>query len=888
MTVPQKAIDNRAGGIAPLRLSLILLRRDWRAGELRLLVVALAVAVAAISTVGFFIDRLGSALSGQATQMLGGDVVVSSDHAISPDWIVEARRRGLNTAQTVGFPSMALAAAGAAGAPDDRGKRGDRGSAGEGGGGGDRPGAGTLPLSQLASVKAVSTDYPLRDGVTVTSAQVDAAAVPGADPPQERLARAPDAGSVWVDRALLQSLGLAQGDRLQLGEKTFQIDRVILIEPDRGTSFINFAPRVMLALDDLAATRLVQAGSRVTYRLLVAGDRNASAGFEAWVKSRLRAGQRMETLEAGRPELRMTLDRSQQFLSLVSLLSALIAAVAIGLAARRFAERHLDGFAVLKALGAAQRLLVWSLLFEMLWLALAGAAVGALVGWVAHWALVVLASSMIDMPLPAPSGWPALQAAAAGVVLILGFAAVPVLRLAGVPPLRVLRRELGPPAASVWLALLCAIGAFAALLFWYAGDRKVALYAMGGFLGGAVVFALVSLAGVRLLAPLRNWVGTGPGMAALRVALASWSRRRGSSVVQTAALAVGLMALMLLTVTRNDLLDSWRSASPADAPNRFVLNIQPDQRDLFGKLIEDAGLRNVDLYPMIRGRLVAVNDVPIGPDHYQDERARRLVNREFNLSYADRMPGHNQLDSGRWLAPASAEVSAEQGVMDTLGLKINDRARFDVAGEMVDLTIVGTRKLAWDSMKVNFFMIGSPDALRDKPQSFITSFHIPAGKAELGRTLVDRLPNLTVVDTTAILRQVQTMVDQVVRAVQFLFLFALAAGVVVLYAALASSRDERVREAGLMRALGASRRQLTQAQVLELALSGVLAGTLAALGAILVGWVLAHQVFQFSYRPGWWLLPAGAVAGGLFSAAAGWWSLRSVVSTPPMTTLRGA
>ncbi len=849
-------------GTSSWRLSLILLLRDWRAGELRLLLVALAVAVAAVSTVGFFIDRLGSALAGQATQLLGGDVVVSADQPIPPAWIDEAGRRGLAQAQTVSFPSMALAMAGN---PD------------------------LLPASQLASVKAVSAGYPLRGGLTVTAPVGPGSGNSAAgDPKGVMVNQAPEPGTVWVDRALLQALGLELGQQLQLGEKSFRIERLILVEPDRGTSFINFAPRAMLSLQDLPATGLIQPGSRVSYRLLVAGDRTDVTGFGNWVKSRLRAGQRMETLEEGRPELRMTLDRAQQFLALVSLLSALIAAVAIGLAARRFAERHLDGFAVLKSLGARQGLLVQSLLLEMLWLSLAGAAIGALLGWAAHWALIGLATAMIEIALPPPSWWPALQAAAAGIVLILGFAAVPVLRLAGVPPLRVLRRDLGPPAASVWLALGCAVLAFALLLLWYAGDRKVAAYATGGFFAGAVVFALVAWGGVKLLAPLRNWVGRGPRTASLRIALASWSRRQGSSVVQTAALAVGLMALMLLTVTRNDLLDSWRTASPADAPNRFVLNVQPDQRELFQEIVRDAGINGVELYPMIRGRLVAVNGKPISPESFAEERARRLVNREFNLSYGDRMPSHNQLDGGRWLAPDRAEVSAEQGIMDTLGLKISDRLRFDVAGEMVELELVGTRKLAWDSMKVNFFMIGSPSALQDRPQSFITSFHLPAEKSDVARILVDRMPNLTVVDTSAILRQVQSMVDQVVRAVQFLFLFALAAGVVVLYAALASSRDERVREAGLMRALGASRRQLGNSQVVELALSGVLAGLLAAIGAILVGWILASQVFQFSYQAGWWLLPAGALAGGLFSAGAGWWSLRSVVATPPMATLRGS
>ena len=840
-----------------LRLSLTLLRRDWRAGELRLLLVALAVAVAAISTVGFFIDRLGNALSREATQLLGGDVVVSADHPVPEGWTAEASRRGLAIAHTVSFPSMALAPTRSSG---------------------DAPGASPL-RSQLASVKAVSAEYPLRGALTVS---LDAAAGGSVQ------AKAPEPGTVWVDRALLQALGLELGDGLQLGDRTFRITGVILVEPDRGTSFVNFAPRAMVALEDLESTRLVQPGSRVRYRLLAAGSREQVDAFETWVKSRLDAGQRMETLEEGRPELRMTLDRSRQFLSLVSLLSALIAAVAIGLAARRFADRHLDGFAVLKSLGAQQSLLAWSLLLEMFWLAVGGAALGALAGWLAHWVLVWLIAPIMPLPLPPPGWQPAVQALAAGVVLIVGFAAVPVVRLAGVPPLRVLRRELGPPAPSAWLALATAVIAFGTLLLWYAGDRRVALFAIGGFAAGAAVFALVAFAGVRLLSPLRRWVGVGPSGAAMRVALASWARRRGASVVQTAALAVGMMALMLLTVTRNDLLDSWRSASPADAPNRFVLNIQPDQQAPFQAMLREAGIGGVELYPMIRGRLVAVNGTAIDPSRYDDDRARRLVNREFNLSYADTMPSHNQLDSGRWLAPGAAEVSAEQGIMDTLGLALGDRLRFDVAGEPVELALVGTRKLAWDSMKVNFFMIGSPSALADKPQSYITSFHLPEERSAVSLRLVDRMPNLTVVDTTAILRQVQAMVDQVVGAVQFLFLFALAAGVVVLYAALAGSRDERVREAGLMRALGASRSQLTRAQVLELALSGLLAGALAAIGAILVGWVLATQVFDFAYRPGWWLLPVGTLAGGAFSAVAGWWSLRSVVRTPPMASLRGA
>ena len=851
----------------PFRLSTLLLGRDWRAGELNLLLAALIVAVAAISTVGFFVDRLGTALATQARQLLGADLVVSADNPIAPDWASEAKRRGLVTAATVVFPSMAIA--------------------------GD--GNGATPRSQLASVKAVSNAYPLRGSLTLSpdtangpraSASATSAASAGAASAGAASAGGPGSGRVWVDAALTNALGLVPGGTLSLGDRTFVIDRTILIEPDRGASFVSFAPRAMIALDDLPGTNLIQPASRVTYRLLVAGDPSMVADFERWVSARIGAGQRLETLEGGRPELRTTLERAKQFLSLVSMLAALIAAVAIALAARRFADRHLDGFAVFKSIGASQQLIQRALGLEMLWVALFGSASGAMLGWAAHWVLVAIAGTAVGIELPPPGWLPAVQAAISGIVLVLGFAAIPVLRLAGVPPLRVLRRDMGAPGLSVWVAVTAAVIAFGALLLWYSDDRKLALLALGGFLAGAALFTAVAWAGVVLVSPMRGWVGTSGAMTALRVALANWSRRRGASVAQTAALAVGLMALMLLTVTRNDLIDSWRNASPVSAPNRFVLNIQPDQRTRFEDEIARLGVEDAQLYPMIRGRLVRVNGETVSADRYESDRAKRLVDREFNLSYSARMPSHNKLERGRWIDPTKAEVSAEEGILETLGLKIGDRLGFDVAGEVSEMTIVGTRKLAWDSLKVNFFMISSPLVLQDRPQSLITSFRMPQSAGPAERELVAHFPNLTVIDTEVIVRQVQAIIDRVVQAVQFLFVFALAAGLVVMYAALASSRDERLHEAALMRALGASRRQLVVAQALELSLTGLLAGLLAAFGALLVGWLLATEVFQFPYQPGWWLIPVGAVLGGLFSAIAGWWGLRKVVDAPPMGILR--
>lgn len=945
--------------ISSLRLSWLLLWRDFRARELNLLLMALLVAVAAVTTVGFFVDRLDRALNEQALHLLGADLVVRADRPVPEAWAQRATASGLQVAHTVSFPSMAMADH--AGLQPHAGPQ-DRGDASDP----DLNADEELPPTQLASVLAVSQRYPLRGVLTVTpdavnpdfctsggsgntaagghmvgtggkdavtlhpgdrpagatgaaaamqpgtgsgqtagseqSAGPGQAAGPGrvagaaVQPRNGRQATpapqpgtgetsntgempglpidcAPAPGTVFVDEALAQSLDLKLGERLTLGNRSFVISRFILMEPSRGASFVNFAPRLMLALDDLPSTGLTGPGSRLTYGLLVAGPAQAMSDYQTWLRPQLGAGQHLENLDDGRPEIQNTLTRARQFLALVSLLSALIAAVAIGLGARRFAERHLDGFAILKAMGLSQRLLARALGLEMLWLALAGGVLGVTLGWAAHHALIGLARVVLETSLPAASAWPALQALLVAVVLVLGFAAVPVLRLSGITPLRVLRRDLGAPGLSVWLVLGVSLGAFAVLLLWLVGDTRLALLALGGFVLAAVVFVLLAMGGVWLASRLRPRTARPGWGLILRLALTGWSRRLSMTAVQIVALTVGLMALLLLTVIRNDLLAAWQQAAPPDAPNRFVINIQPDQQQTVHQILDEAGLGPVTLYPMVRGRLVAINDRPVRPEDYPEDRARRLVDREFNLSYASQLPAHNQQARGRWIDPEAAEVSAETGIMDTLGLSLGDRLRFDVGGQTSEMTLVGARELKWDSMQVNFFMIGSPAVLASQPQNLITAFHVPAGKEGVVRRLSAAMPNLTIIDTGVIGAQIQSMIGQVVSAVQFLFLFTVAAGCVVLYAAMGSLRDERVAEVALMRALGASRRQLGLAQLVELSATGLLAGLMGAAGATVMGWQLARQVFDFAYQPSPWLLAGSILASTVFIVLAGGWNV---------------
>lgn len=818
--------------------------RDWRAGELRLLAGALVIAVAAVTSVGFFVDRIRLGLERDARQLLGADLVISSDAPIAPEL---RQGDGLQFVDTVTFPSMAI-------------------------------NAGNAELTTLAAVKAVGDGYPLRGTLRTR------AAIEGDDAPAGGI---PPRGVLWADPQAFQALRLAPGAQIKLGDVVFRAERVITVEPDRGTQFINFAPRVMINLADLPATGLIQPGSRVTYRLLVAGNALSDVrAYQQRVTPQLKRGQEVDTLEGGRPEMQRTMERAERFLSLVALLAAMVAAVAVAAAARRFSLRHLDSCAMMRCLGLAQHDIFRLFALEFVFVGLAACAVGVAAGFAFHFVLLEVLGSLIRTSLPLPSLLPAVQGFACGLVLLLGFALPPLVQLRRVPPLRVLRKDLGAPSGRAALGYAVGFIGFFALLLWSANDLRVGSLTAGGFAGGIAFFAAVAFLVLWLLSPLRAI--TGRLGISWRFAVAAVLRRPAATVVQLVALSVGLMALLLLTVTRTDLVNAWRAAAPPDAPNRFVINIQPDQVSLVEQRLAQAQLREATLYPMVRGRLIEKNGQAIGPDQFENERARRLVDREFNLSYSAQAPSHNPVTAGTWFAPDAAELSIEEGIAQTLGIRLGDELTFDIAGERVTARASSLRKVNWDSMRANFFVILPPALLQDKPRSYITAFHLPDSKLGLTTELVRDFPNLTVIDTSAVFRQVQAVLDQVIAAVEFLFVFTLAAGVLVLYAALASSRDERVREAALLRALGASRQQLSRAQVAEMLCLGGLAGLLAAMGAAAIGWALARYAFEFEYVVTPWVFVLGIGGGALCALVGGWMGLRSVLKTPPLTSLREA
>ncbi|WP_300054934.1 FtsX-like permease family protein [Malikia sp.] len=830
-------------------LGLRSLWRDWRAGELTLLLLAVTLAVAALTAVGFFADRLQGGLQRDARQLLGGDLVVRSDQPLPPSFLQQAQALGLQSTAHLGFPTMARA-------PDALGG-----------------------ATRLVALKAVAAGYPLRGQLRVA----DQIGAPG------QLTQAqPEPGSVWVESGLLDVLGLQPGQSLLLGDASLRIAGLLLQEPDRGAGFLSFAPRVLMNQADLVATGLVQPASRIDYRLALVGDDAAVQRFRRWVEARLTQdglrGVSLESLDSGRPEMQQTLERAEKFLNLVALLAALLSAVAVAMSARLYALRHLDDCAMLRVLGLSQAAMAraYSLAFGLAGLIAGG--LGVLIGYAVHHGFVWLLADLIKTPMPAPSLWPVWFGLGVGLTLMLAFGLPPVLQLSRVPPLRVIRRELGnPKPLSLAVLGLGALG-FAGLLLAASRDLKLGAIAVGGFALALGLFALLAWLVVRLL---RRLLGQGGAPSWLSLAVRQWTARPGYAVVQVSSLAVGLLALVLLVLLRTDLVASWRAATPVDAPNRFVINIQPDQQQAFRAALEQQGVSRYDWYPMIRGRLVTINGRPVNPQDYQDERARRLAEREFNLSHSVEAPGHNRVVAGRWQANESDGISIESGLAETLGLKLGDRLGFDIAGMARESVITSLRQVDWSSMRVNFFAIYPVGRLPGAPLSYISAFRAP-DRPGFDATLLRAFPNLTLVDLSQTLAQVQQVLGQVIRAVEALFGFTLLAGLVVLFAAIAATRGEREREFAILRALGARSSLLRRVQRAELLGAGLLAGTLASGVAVVVGWVLARQVFGLAWHPSPWVPLAGALSGALLALAAGWWGLRGVLRAPVAQTLRRA
>lgn len=820
-------------------------RSLWSSGEIRVLLFALILAVTATTAVSFFTDRLHRSMQTQGNVLLGADLVVNADHVIPATYRAEAQRLQYQTSQALEFSSMVV--------------KSER--------------------NELAEIKAVEQGFPLRGKLTIRDAQ----------PPQAQKTAdtIPAAGTVWMEPSLAKKLDLKLGDKVSVGESQLKVAALLLQEPSRGGDMFNIAPRLLMNSADVAATGLIQFGSRVKYQLLVAStDASTIVQFADWLKPQLARGERVDDIRSARPEMRSALDKAQQFLGIASMVGVILAMVAMLLASIPYVQKSLDTYALMRCFGATKALITNILLYQTLLLALVGSVIGCVLGFAAQHGLAILAARLFFETLPSPSWMPVLLGLVTGFATLLTVVWPQLMRLRAVPALRILRQDLEGNVRGSGLLFVPAFLVLAGLVFWHSGDAKLAAIVL------AALAALVTVAGVLAWLGIRGLQSTFKQTATfgvIRLGLMGLRRRPALTVAQVVGVSMGLMAILLLAFVRNDLLKTWQTSLPADAPNRFVINIQADQMPGIHTLLTAQGIDHADILPMVRARLVSVNGKPLNVADYEDERAKRLAEREFNLSWAANMQSDNELVAGQWWRAEDAGkplLSLEQGLADTLKLKLGDQLTYDVAGTPLTLTISSLRKVDWSSMHVNFFAVTPPKVLDNYAANYLTSFHLPAGKEDALNQLVRQFPNLTIINVAAVLEQLQGLISKMSYAIEFVFGFSLLAGLAVLYAALMATREERVRESTLMRVLGASRKQVVLAMLVEFLCVGMLASLVAMLFTNIAAYYLATLVLHIDYQFNVWLSVQGLLAAIVLVPFAAWLVTRHQFKQPPRALLQ--
>jgi len=810
--------------------------RELRSGEVIVLLAAVALAVAALTAVGFLTDRIGKAVARQANEVLAADLRLRSPDPVPAEWREAASRFGLNTAETQTFPSVVFF--------------------------GDE--------SSLATIKAVNETYPLRGTVRIADQLFGE---------QREVDHIPSPGTVWTDGALMARLGVDVGDRIEVGEARLKIDAVLTYRPDQSIGFASLAPSVLVNLVDLPATALINEGSRVGYALLVAGDATAVDDFYAEVEDQLPDSVRVRNQEDSSERANNASDRAQRFLSLTAVISVLLSAVAIAMSARRFAHRRMDSVALMKSLGASQKFVITASSIQLLMLGIVGILLGTLIGFAAEKILTSMLADLIASDLPPPGLAPVRLATGSALILLAGFAMPSLIQLRNTPPLRVLRHDEMPPPPSRLLVAGTSLLAVAALLYNAVGDARMLIIVLGGMLAVSAVLYVAGRLLVVVLGRSRGGVGI-----AWRYGLANVARRGRDSAVQMVAFGLGLTVLLLLTFVRTDLLVAWKQTLDENVPNHFLINVQPHERVSIADIFERNGITAPQFVPLVRARMSTINGEDVKTREYPVKDGEWMANREANLSWAAELSDSNELVDGEWWAQDySGEplVSVEEEAAANLGVELGDRLTFLIAGQEIDLKIASFRRVNWDSFKPNFFMVLSPGAIEQYPATFVASLRIDGDQSQTLLQLVRAHPSVSVIDLDAILQQVKGIIDKATLAVQAVFMFTLAAGIAVLFAAVQSTIDERRFESALLRALGVRRRTVLSGVLTEFAALGFSAGLLAATGASILASVVARSVFDLDYNfsPVMWI--SGLAGGTALVCLSGFIAARGAINAPP-------
>jgi putative ABC transport system permease protein len=805
------------------RLGVKLLRREGFNGELRWFVLALALSVACVLSVALVADRLDAGLKASGRDFIGADRALRSATPAPAAWLKQAEKAGLSVQTTVSFNSMLF--------------HGD--------------------ALQLASIRAVPSDFPFYGKLELS--------------PQ----RAPAPGEIWLSARVMQLLEAKIGDELEVGNTLLKVAGELGQEPDQGFSPFLLAPRALIHSADIEATGALLPGSRQQWRYLFKGAREDVASYERWLRPKLKAGQKLIKPDDQGSQVGRSLANAERFFRLASLAGVLLGALAMGIAVRHFAERQTNMVALLKTLGASRRTL-WQLMGTLLFsLTLAGAFIGLVAGSAMQWLTLHLLGNLLPADLPPPSWRPFALGLAVAFFITLLLAFVPFLRLLKVPPLRVLRRELEagiPP----WLALPVALLGLFGLVWGFTADVTLALGLIGGM---GLLMGLLALIASLLLRFGRRVKGPH----ALRLAISHLSRERGSGLFQLAGFALALMLFGLLWAVRVDLLDEFSARLPADAPNRFLVNIADHEREGILADLHGAGALTSDFYPMVRGRLVSIASEAVRDN---DEDGREGVNRELNFTTTTGLPPDNTLTAGRWL-DGPGQVSVDKDLAKRLDIALGDTLGFTIEGRSFKAQVTSLRAIKWDNMRPNFYMIFSPDVLAPFSQTWLGSYRLPEQGRVAEVELIRRHPTVSLIDVDDLIVRLTAVSEQVSRALGLMLGLVTVAALLVLLTQTQASMAHRRRELLLMRTLGASSELLKKMLRWELVASGLLAGLCAAMVVELCSFGLQWWWFEGQWQFHWAIWAGLPLLGALLVTLAGQGMQRQLLAGTLSDRLRG-
>ncbi len=817
----------------------------WRAGSLKVLVFSLVLAVAAITAVSFFTQRIDTALNQQGGLLLGADLVLSANHALPENFEQRAATLGLASVRSYEFPSMVVFG----------------------------------NSSQLVEVKAVGQGFPLRGDLTIGATTNEVG----------RVVRAiPKLGQVWVEPRLAHLLNLQVGSEVEVGERKFSVSAILLHEPSRGGDMFSFVPRLMMNAADLASTKLLQYGSRAKFQLLLASTPDKVNQYISLTQPELSRGEKIQDLRNARPEIKLALEKAQQFLGLSAMVSVILAMVAMLLSSMPYIKQSLDSFALMRCFGASQNTVMQLLAIQTLLIAFFSALIGIALGFMAQLGLAQLAGSLFVEALPPAGLMPMVVGMVASIAMMFAVVLPHVWQMRHLSAMNILRRETLMQPLSVQLKFLPAALTMSAMVFWQAQDFKIALATIGAILLLCLLVIACAYGFVWLTPRLLTLSPKSPSLNAVKLGVLGLKRRFATSTIQMIGFSMGLMVLILLALIRGDLIHNWQASLPIDAPNRFVINIQPAQIDGIHQFFAQQHIKNATIFPMVKARLMRKNGIAVKPEDFDDERARHLAEREFNLSWAAQMQSDNQLLSGRWWKSSDVGkpyISLEQDLAKTLGIQLGDQLEFEIAASPITLTVISLRKVEWDSMRANFFAVTPPGVLERFNANYISSFHLPLRADGPLNQLLRQYPNLTIIDVAALMQQVRGIMQKMSSTVQYVFTFSLIAGCAVLYAALVATHEERILDATLLRVFGASRRQVTIAYIAEFSCIGLIAALVAVIAANLLAYYMSAHIFNIPFTFNFGLALLSMLISACIIPFAAWLGLRRFLNIPPRQLL---